>query len=88
MASLFSKFLTLKHPPATRFLIFKFTATTIKDLHLAHWPEAVRKMAAHLKGLVEGVLKKKATTLAERRGSHERVETYACAGDSDVDLSS
>jgi len=41
-------------------------ATTIKNLHLAHWPEAVRKMAAHLKGLVEGVLKKKAATLVER----------------------
>jgi len=84
----FSKFPTLRCPPATRFLISKFTATTIKDLHLAHWPEAVRKMAAHLKGLVEGVLKKKAATLAERRGPHERVETYACAGDSDIDLSS
>ena len=46
--------------------ILWFPATTIKDLHLVHWPEAVRKMAAHLKGLVEGVLKKKAVTLVER----------------------
>ena len=84
----FFGFLTFKCPLATQFLISKFTATTIKDLHLTHWPEAVRKMAAHLKGLVEGVLKKKAAALAERRGLHERVESYARAGDSDVDLSS
>jgi hypothetical protein len=37
-------------------------------------------MAAHLKGLVEGVLKKKAATVVER---HERVEVYAQAADSD-----
>jgi len=45
--------------------------TTIRDLHLAHWPEVVRKMAVHLKGLAEGVLRKKAETLGER---HERAE--------------
>jgi hypothetical protein len=50
-------------------------ATTVRDLHLAHWPEVVRKMAVHLKGLVEGVLRKKA---AEER--HEQ------AADSDLIL--
>ena len=51
-------------------------ATTIKDLHLTHWPEVVRKMAVHLKGLVEGVLKKKAATPVE---GHERGEKHAHA---------
>ena len=51
--------------------------TTSRDLHLAHWPDVVRKMAVHLKGLVEGVLKKKAATLV---GGHER------AGSPDSDL--
>jgi len=40
--------------------------TTDNGLYLAHWPEAVRRMAVHLKGLVEGVLKKKYATLVER----------------------
>jgi len=54
------------------------------DLHLAHWPEAVRKMAVHLRGLVEGVLEKKAATLVERHNSDEQIETYAQAVDSDL----
>ena len=48
---------------------------------MAHWPEVVRKMAAHLKGLVEGVLKKK---VAEER--HEQAKSYAQAADSDLIL--
>lgn len=52
-------------------------AVTSKDLHLDHWPEVVRKMAVHLKGLVEGVLEKKAAALV---GRHER------AGSPDSDL--
>ena len=51
-------------------------ATTIKDLHLTHWPEVVRKMAVHVKGLVEGVLKKKAAT---PMGGHERGEAHVQA---------
>jgi len=43
-------------------------------------------MAAHLKGLVEGVLKKKAATLVERHDPHERAEAHAQASDSDLSL--
>jgi hypothetical protein len=57
---------------------------TIKDLHLSHWPEAVRKMAAHLKSLIEDVLKKKAATLAERHDSVDPMGAYAQADDSDL----
>lgn len=59
---------------------FTSPATTVRDLYLAHWPEAVRKMAAHLKGLAEGVLRKK----MERHGSAERVEMHAQAADNDL----
>ena len=41
-------------------------------------------MAVHLKGLVEGVLRKKAATLAERNDSHERVKAYPRADDNDL----
>lgn len=61
---------------------FTFPATTVRVLYLAHWPEAVRKMAVHVKGLVEGVLRKK----MERHGSVERVEMHAQAADSDLSL--
>ena len=47
---------------------------------MAHWPEAVRKMAAHLKGLIEDVLKKK----GERRDSDGRMDASAQAADSDL----
>ena len=49
-------------------------ATTAKNLHLGHWPDVVRKMAVHLKGLVEGVLQKKAAALV---GAHEQGEVDA-----------
>ena len=41
-------------------------------------------MAVHLKGLVEGVLRKKAATLAERNDSYERVKAYPRADDDDI----
>lgn len=41
-------------------------------------------MAAHLKGLVDGVLKKKAMTPAERHDPHERVEADVQVADSDL----
>jgi len=69
---------------ATRLLIVTFLATAVKDLHLDHWPEAVRNMAAYLRGLVEGVLKKKAATLVERHDPDELLEAYARAADSDL----
>ena len=69
--------------PAMRLLISIFSATMMMNLHLAHWPEVVRKMAAHLKGLVEGVLNKKA---AKRHGSRERMEVYAREGADDLPL--
>jgi len=59
---------------------------TVEGLHLAHWPEVVRKMAAHLRGLVEGVLRKKGATLAGKHRSHEQVDAYAWAGDGDLSL--
>ena len=81
----FFKFPALECSPATRLLISTFSAMSITNLHLTHWPEVVRKMAAHLKGLVEGVLKKKAAKLTERyAGSHGRVEAYAQASDDDL----
>ena len=55
------------YPPSSCTTAANFTpvAMTVEDLRLAHWPEVVRKMAAQLRGLVEGVLKKKAATPVE-----------------------
>ena len=48
---------------------------------MAHWPEVVRKVAAQLKGLVEGVLKKKTMMLVDRDDS-EPVTGQAADNDS------
>lgn len=74
------KFPAFRYSPSTQLVTFTFPATTINGLYLAHWPDAVRKMAVHVKGLVEGVLRKK----MERRDSAGRVEMHAQAADSDL----